>query len=117
MVLDQIDDKRVALLITLKKNRIIVARDILADIDRTESALWAGIRELDASEWGTRLSDIRRAIVDLVVAEVSRFPDEIGHVLKLRDPRSSGLLNDMIGKGRDALSDGATFCKRLVGQA
>jgi hypothetical protein len=117
MVLDQIDDKRVALLITLKKNRIIVARDILADIDRTESALWAGIRELDASEWGTRLSDIRRAIVDLVVAEVSRFPDEIGHVLKLRDPRSSGLLTDMIGKGRDALSDGATFCKRLVGQA
>ena len=41
MVLDQIDDKRIALLIALKKNRIIVARDILADIDKTESALWA----------------------------------------------------------------------------
>ena len=55
MVLDQIDDKRVALLVALKKNRIIVARDILADIDSTESALWASIRQLEASEWGTRL--------------------------------------------------------------
>ena len=117
MVLDQIDDKRVALLIALKKNRIIVARDILADIDRTESALLAGIRQLDASEWGTRLLAIRRAIVDLVEAEVSRFPDEIGHVLKLRDPRDNRFLTGLIGKGRDAISDGASFCKRLIGQA
>jgi hypothetical protein len=113
MVLDQVDDNRVALLIALKKNRIIVARDILADIDATESALLAGIRELDASEWGTRLRDIRAAIVALVEAEVSRFPEEVGHVLKLRDLRGNRFLSDLIGKGRDA----AFFCKRLIGQA
>ena len=117
MVLDQIDDKRVALLIALRKNRIIVARDILAEIDSTESALLAGIRELDASEWGTRLRDIRAAIVELVEAEVSRFPDEIGHVLKLRNLRDNGFLTDLVWKGRDAISDGAFFCKRLIGQA
>jgi hypothetical protein len=117
MVLDQVDDKRVALRVALRKNRIIVARDILADIDSTESALLAGIRELDASEWGTRLRDIRAAIVALVEAEVSRFPDEIGHVLKLRDLRGNGLLGGLIWKGRDAISDGAFFCKRLIGQA
>jgi len=117
MVLDQIDDKRVALRVALRKNRIIVARDILADIDSTESALLAGIRELDASEWGTRLRDIRAAIVALVEAEVSRFPDEIGHVLKLRDLRGNGLLGGLIWKGRDAISDGAFFCKKLIGQA
>jgi hypothetical protein len=117
MVLDQIDDQRVALLVALRKNRIIVARDILADIDSTESALLASIRELDASEWGTRLRDIRAAIVTLVEAEVSRFPEEVGHVLKLRDLRGNGLLSGLIGKGRDAISDGASFCKRLVGQA
>ena len=116
MVLDQIDDKRVALLIALKKNRIIVARDILADIDKTESALWASIRQLEASEWGTRLRDIRGAIVELVEAEVSRFPEEIGHVLKLHDPRGNGFLTDLIGKGRDAISDSAIFCKQLIGQ-
>ena len=117
MVLDQIDDNRVALLIALRKNRIIVARDILAEIDASESALLAGIRELDASEWGTRLRDMRTAIVALVEAEVSRFPDEVGHVLKLRDLRGSGLLSGLIWKGRDAISDGAFFCKRLIGQA
>ena len=112
MVLDQIDDKRVALLIALKKNRIIVARDVLADIDSTESALLASIRELDASEWGTRLRAIRGSIVELVEAEVSRFPEEVGHVLKLRDLRGNRFLSDLIGKGRDA----AFFCKRLIGQ-
>lgn len=116
MVLDQIDDKRVALRVALRKNRIIVARDILADIDHTESALWASIRQLDASEWGKRLGEIRGAIVTLVEAEVSRFPEEVGHVLKLRDPRASGFLTGLIGKGRDAISDGALFCKRLIGQ-
>jgi hypothetical protein len=110
MVLDQIDDQRVTLLIALKKNRIIVARDILVEIDKTESALWAGIRELDASEWGKRLREIRSSIVELVTAEVSRFPEEVGHVLKLRDLQGNGILTDLIGKGRDA----AFFCKRLI---
>ena len=76
----------------------------------------ASIRELEASEWGTRLRDIRGAIVELVEAEVSRFPEEIGHVLKLHDPRGNGFLTDLIGKGRDAISDSAIFCKRLIGQ-
>lgn len=114
MVLNQIDDNRVALRVALRKNRIIVARDILAEIDGTESALLASIRELDASEWGTRLRDIRASIVELVEAEVSRFPEEVGHVLKLRDLRGNGVLGGLIWKGRDAINDGAFFCKRLI---
>jgi hypothetical protein len=117
MALDQIDDKRVALLIALKKNRVVVGRDILADIDACESALLGAIRELDASEWGRRLHTIRDSIVELVEAEVSRFPDEVGHILKLRDVRGDRFLADLVWKGRDAISDGATFCKRLIGQA
>ncbi len=117
MVLDQIDDKRIALRIALRKNRVTIARDMLADIDRTEAALRAGIREFDASEWGTRMGEIRNAISPLVEAEVNRFPDEVGHILELRDSRGNGLLTGLIGKGRDAISDGAIFCKRLIGQA
>ena len=116
MVLDQIDDKRITLLIALKKNRVVVACDILAEIDSAESALLGAIRELDASEWGTRLHTIRDSIVELVEAEVSRFPDEVGHILKLRDVRGDRFLADLVWKGRDAISDGAMFCKRLVGQ-
>jgi hypothetical protein len=117
MVLDQIDDKRIALLIALKKNRVTIARDVLADIDRTEAALRVRIRELDASAWGTRLGEIRNAISVLVEAEVSRFPDKLGHILEMRNSRGNGLLAGLIGRGRDAISDGAIFCKRVIGQA
>ncbi|CAN7466429.1 hypothetical protein LJR220_004210 [Bradyrhizobium sp. LjRoot220] len=116
MVLDQIDDKRIALRVALKKNRVVDARDILADIDNTEAAVQAAIRELAASDWGARLRDIRSAIVADVEIEVSRFPDEVGHILQLRGARGNGLLSGLAWKGRDAISDGAAFCKRLIGQ-
>jgi hypothetical protein len=117
MVLDQVDDKRIALRVALKKNRVTIARDVLADINRTEAALRVGIREFDASDWGARMGQIRDAISAPVEAEVNRFPDEIGHILELRSSRGNGLLAGLIGKGRDAISDGAIFCKRLIGQA
>ena len=117
MVLDQIDDKRIALRVALRKNRATIARDVLADINRTEAALRVRIREFDASEWGTRMGGIRDAISVLVEAEVNRFPDQLGHILELRNSRGNGLLTGLIGKGRDAISDGAIFCKRLIGQA
>lgn len=116
MVLDQIDDKRIALRVALKKNRVVAARDILADIDSTEAAVQAGIRELAASEWGARLRDIRAAIVADVEVEVSRFPGEIGHILQMRNGRGNGVLSGLVWKGRDAISDSAAFCKRLIGQ-
>jgi hypothetical protein len=117
MVLDQIDDKRIALRVALKKNRVVDARDMLADIDNTEAAVQAAIRELAASEWGARLRDIRAAIVADVETEVSRFPDEVGHILQLRGARGNGLLSGLVWKGRDAISDSTAFCKRLIGQA
>jgi hypothetical protein len=114
MVLDQVDDKRVALRVALKKNRVVAARDILADIDSTEAAVQSAIRELAASDWGARLRDIRAAIVTDVEVEVSRFPDEVGHILQMRGGRGNGLLSGLVWKGRDAISDSAAFCKRLI---
>ena len=116
MVLDQLDDKRIALRVALRKNRVVAVRDILADIGKTEAAIQAGIRELAGSEWGTRLRDLRAAIVADVETEVSRFPEEVGHILQLRGARGDGLLSGLVWKGRDALSDSAAFCKRLIGQ-
>ncbi len=115
MVLDQIDDKRIALRVALRKNRVVAARDILADIDNTEAAVQASIRELAASEWGARLRDIRGAIVADVEAEVNRFPDEVGHILQTRNVRGR-FLADLVWKGRDVISDSAAYCKRLIGQ-
>jgi hypothetical protein len=120
MVLDRIDDKRQALRIALKNNRVVVARDILVDIYNTEYALQVRIRELEESEWGMRLHNIMDAIAAMVDAEANRFPDDVGHVLKSRNLRSqyllAGRLTYLAWKGRDAISDSAAFCKRLVGQ-
>jgi hypothetical protein len=115
MVLDQVDDKRLALRIALRNNRVIVARDILVDIYDTEYALRIRIRELDESEWGKRLHELMDAVAVLVDAEVSRFPDEVGHVLTSRSLRKhdlfAGRLAHLAWKARDAVGDALSFAK------
>jgi hypothetical protein len=115
MVLDQVDDKRQALRMALKNNRVIVARDILIDVYDTEYALRVRIRELEESEWGKRLRQIMDEIATLVDAEASRFPEEVGHVLTSRSLRRhdlfAGRLTHLAWKARDAVSDALSFAK------
>jgi hypothetical protein len=118
MVLDRLDNKRTALRVALKNNRVLVAKEILTEIYDTEYALRVRIDQLDESEWGQRLENLVSATATLVEAEVSRFPDNVGHVLgsrSLRGHRSlSGRLTYLAWKGRDALAGGAAFCRKLV---
>ena len=119
MVLDRLDDKRLALRIALKNNRVLVAKELLTDIYATEYALQVRIDLLE-SDWGERLRHLMNQIAILVEAEVRRFPDNVGHVLgsrRLRGHQSlTGRLTYLAWKGRDAISEGAAFCKKLVGQ-
>jgi hypothetical protein len=119
MVLDRLDDKRLTLRVALKNERVFVARQLLKEIYDTEYALRVRIDLLEGSAWGERLGNLMNAIAVLVGAEVSRFPDKIGHVLGSRSLHSnqslSGRLTYLAWKGRDALSDGAAYCKKLVG--
>jgi hypothetical protein len=118
MVLDRIDDNRAALRIALRNNRVLVAKELLTDIYDTEYALRVRIDKLDPSEWGIRLRDLMDAIAALVEAEVKRFPDEVGHVLgsrRLRGYQSlTGRLTYLAWKGRDAITDGAAYCMKLI---
>jgi hypothetical protein len=119
MVLDQIEDKRIALRAALKNNRVVTAKEILTEIYNTEYAIQVRIDRLEDSDWGRRLQGVMNAITAMVEAEVRRFPAEVGHVLgsrRLRSHRSfSGRLTYFAWKGRDAIQDGAAFCKRLIG--
>jgi hypothetical protein len=121
MVLDRLEDKRLVLLLALKHNRVLIARDTLTEIYDTEYALRVRIDELDASEWGHRLHHIMETIAALVEAEISRFPDEVGHVLGSRSLRNhqslGGRLTHLAWKGRDAITDSVSFCKGLIGQS
>jgi flagellin-specific chaperone FliS len=119
MVLDRLDDKRLTLRTALKNGRIQIAKEILIEIYDIEDALQSSIDLLDESDWGARLADLMNAIAVLVEAEVSRFPDNIGHVLgsrSLRRHRSlAGRLTSLAWKGRDAMRDGARYCWKFIG--
>jgi len=118
MVLDRLDDKRSAVRVALKNNRIMVAKDILTGIYDIEDALRSRIDQLAESDWGKRLDYLMNATANLVQSEVSRFPDKLGHVLGSRSRRRqslSGRLTHLADKGRDALSGGVAYCKKLTG--
>ncbi|HLG83395.1 MAG TPA: hypothetical protein VKY22_20450 [Bradyrhizobium sp.] len=121
MVLDRIDDTKLALRVALKNERVLVAKELLVRLYDTEYALQVRIDNLDQSEWGIRLHRLMEEIAALVEAEVSRFPDNVGHVLGSRNLRShqslSGRLTYLAWKGRDAVHDGAAFFKGLIGQS
>jgi hypothetical protein len=55
MVLDQLEDKGKTLRAALKDNKVVVARDLLADLYDAEFALRVRIDYLDRSDWGLRL--------------------------------------------------------------
>ncbi|MCP3474781.1 hypothetical protein NLM33_31160 [Bradyrhizobium sp. CCGUVB1N3] len=121
MVLDRIDDKRLALRFALKNNRVLIARDLLAEIYDVEYALKVRIDEIESSEWGIRLQQLMDAIAALVATEVSRFPDNVGHILGSRRLRNhdslAGKLTYLAWKGRDAVQDGAAVFRKLIGQS
>jgi hypothetical protein len=121
MVLDRLDDKRLALGIALRHNRVLVARDLLAEIYDTEYALKVRIDGIEQSDWGIRLQQLMDAIAALVSAEVSRFPPNVGHILGSRRLRShdtlGGKLSYLAWKGRDAIEDGAAAFRKLIGQS
>jgi len=118
MVLDRLEDKRATLRVALKNERILVAREILADVYDTEYALRVRIDLLEQSDWGQRLDKLMAAIADLVEAEVSRFPENVGHVLGSRSLRSHQSLGGRITywawKGRDVVNDGLDYCRKMV---
>jgi hypothetical protein len=120
MVLDRLEDMRLALRVALRNNRVLVAKELLIRIYDTEYALQRCIDELDRSEWGIRLRQLMDAIAALVEAEVSRFPPDVGHVLGSRNLRTqeslAGRLSYLACMGRDAVHESAAFFKGLIGQ-
>jgi len=118
MVLDRVDDNRMALRVALKNNRVLIARALLTEIYDTEYALQVRIDQFEQSEWGARLRQLMDAIAALVEEEISRFPEDVGHVLGSRSLRShnslAGKLTYLAWKGRDAVTNGAAQIKKLI---
>jgi hypothetical protein len=121
IVLDRLEDRRSLLHVALKKERVLVAKEILVDIYDTEFALRARIDQFPESDWGRRLEALMVSITELVESEVRRFPDNVGHVLGSRRLRRhdtlTGRLTLLAWKGRDIAGNGVAFCKAMLGGA
>ncbi|WOH54057.1 hypothetical protein [Bradyrhizobium sp. sBnM-33] len=106
MVLDHLDDKRLALRLALKSNRVMIAKDVLTEIYAIEDALQVRIEGLDTSDWGRRLDQLMAAVVADLQIEFQGLPDGLHHVLGSckRHPHESahGILTnlkDLLGFG------------------
>jgi hypothetical protein len=108
VLLDQIEEKRLMLRSILKSKRILVAKEILANIDEIERALRARADLLGESGYGQRLDRLMAAVEALVATEVHSLPGKLRHVLGARGARGhgslAGRLTSLASKGRDALS-------------
>ena len=108
MVLEQVDDRRLALRHALRANRIPIAKDILTDIYNIERALRASIDGLDQSEWGRQLAELMEAVAAMLEVELRTLPGNLQHVLGSRAMRGgdslAGRLGSLASKGRDVLT-------------
>lgn len=116
MVLDHLDDRRIALKQEIRGNHVAIAKDILTGIYDIERALRTRIGQLDASAWGRRLDELMTAIDDDLQAEIRTLPENTGHVLgTLRRHGASGTLVSLLRRSRDVLVEGATRVEGLFG--
>jgi hypothetical protein len=108
VLLDQIEEKRLMLRSILKSKRILVAKEILANIDEIERALRSRADLLGEADYRQRLDRLMAAVEALVATEVHSLPGNLRHVLGARGPRDHDSLADRLtslaSKGRDALS-------------
>jgi hypothetical protein len=110
MVLHQIDDKRAMLRGILKSNRVLVAKEILADVDDTERALRTRSDLLGESDNRRRLDELMAAVDALVAAEVSSLPGNLHHVLGARGSHGHSLA----GRLTSLVTGGAAHFKKLI---
>ena len=119
MVLDHLDDRRMALNHALKSNRILVAKAVLADIYDTEHGL-RGIGGFDKSDWARRLDELMSAIAGDLQTEFQTLPENTQHVLGSRALHqrhaAPGLVTYLASRSRDVLVGGAAYCRGLVGR-
>jgi hypothetical protein len=108
MVLDHLDDQRVALSHAMKTNRVAIAKDILTDVYEIEYELRDRIDRLEKSDWGHRLDQLMAAIATDLQIEFKTLPENIHHILGSRTLHrhqfAPGLLAFLMRKGRDALA-------------
>ena len=108
MVLDLIDDKRLALHHALKSNRVPFAKGVLTEIYDIERAIRARIDRIENSDWGRRLDEVMAAVEADLRSEIDTMPGQLHHILGSveRQQPVHGLLHTLMHKGRNLIGLG-----------
>ena len=103
IVLDYLDDVRMALKQALRSDRVQVARENLVDIYEIETALRDEIGHIETSDWGRKLDGVIAQVAADLDAEFHRLPEGTHHVLESVHRHGHGALASLVRKGRHAL--------------
>jgi len=116
MVLDILDEKRLALKHAMASDRLQLAKENLAAIYELESALRKHISEIENSDWGPKLNSLMAQVAADLDAEFHRLPEGSHHVLGSRrlHPDHSAF-GTLMRKSRDALAGSAAYWRNLLG--
>jgi hypothetical protein len=103
IVLDHLDDTRIALRHALRSDRLQIAKENLADIYEIETALRDEIVQIETSDWGQKLDALMAQVAADLEAEFHRLPEGTHHVLGSVHRGGQNALTSLVRKGRDAL--------------
>ncbi len=79
MALDRIEDKKQMLVYALRKDRMRLAKELLAEIHIIEGGIKKRI-DLRNSDWGRRLDELMAAVQHALTTEVQRLPIDHQHL-------------------------------------
>jgi|SRR5579883_136263 len=117
LVLDRLEDAVDELRVTLRKQHIPRAKEILSDIYDTEYAIRVRV-DLDDSAWGARLDAIMQMASDVLDTEVVNLPAGLNHVLRSRTLKHHqslmGRLTYLGWKCRDAVTGAPAQIRDLL---
>jgi hypothetical protein len=113
MVLDHLDDKRIALNHALEGGHVVIAKVIVTEIHDVEHALRARIDRLDKSDWGRRLDELMAMVAADLQKEIATLPGTMHHVL---GPLAHHGHHSAHGTLADLARKGETYCQSLMGR-
>jgi hypothetical protein len=118
MALDHLNDRRAALCLALRINKMPIARDILNDAYDIEHAFRVRLNGLPGSDWGNRLDQLMEAVATDLENELHNIPSNLHHVLGSRSQRRhdtlTGRLTFLASKARDALTAPPATLRKML---
>lgn len=113
MALDQIEDKKQMLVYALRKDRMRLAKELVAEIHTIETAIKKRI-DLRNSDWGRRLDELMAAVQHALRTEVQRLPVDHQHLRHVLESAHLASPHELMTRVAAAAERGRSAIARLL---